>query len=159
MISVPLTFFGGIGGASKNGILIKGGNYMDSLAKVGTVVFDKTGTLTKGEFEVNAIHPDSVSVNRLLHLVAHVERFSTHPIAISLRNAYPNETDDCRVEISRDSRLWHQSKNKWGCRLCGQHKDDGCHWCYMASVSQGGEQSFMLPSTEFIRGILSSLTR
>ena len=98
VISVPLTFFGGIGGASKNGILIKGGNYMDSLAKVGTVVFDKIGTLTKGEFEVNAIHPDSVSANRLLHLAAHVERFSTHPIAISLRNAYPNETDDCRVE-------------------------------------------------------------
>lgn len=98
VISVPLTFFGGIGGASKNGILIKGGNYMDTLANVGTVVFDKTGTLTKGEFEVNAIHPNDIAANRLLHLAAHVERYSTHPIAISLRNAYAHEKDDCKVE-------------------------------------------------------------
>ncbi len=98
VISVPLTFFGGIGGASKNGILIKGGNYMDTLANVGTVVFDKTGTLTKGEFEVNAIHPNDIAANRLLHLAAHVERYSTHPIAISLRNTYAHEKDDCKVE-------------------------------------------------------------
>jgi Cd2+/Zn2+-exporting ATPase len=98
VISVPLTFFGGIGGASKNGILIKGGNYMETLAKIGTIVFDKTGTLTKGKFEVNAIHPNIINENQLLHLAAHVERFSTHPIAISLRNAYPNENDDCKIE-------------------------------------------------------------
>lgn len=98
VISVPLTFFGGIGGASRKGILIKGGNYIDTLAKVGTVVFDKTGTLTKGEFEVNAVHPEKVSEHHLLHIAAHVERFSTHPIAVSLRNAYPDEADDCTVE-------------------------------------------------------------
>lgn len=98
VISVPLTFFGGIGGASRQGILIKGANYMDTLSKLGTVVFDKTGTLTKGEFEVNAVHPDKLDGTRLLHLAAHVERFSTHPIAVSLRNAYPDEADGCSVE-------------------------------------------------------------
>lgn len=98
VISVPLTFFGGIGGASKNGILVKGANYMDTLSKLGTIVFDKTGTLTKGQFEVNAVHPDQFDETQLLHLAAHVERYSTHPIAISLKNAYPNEHDDCMVE-------------------------------------------------------------
>lgn len=98
VISVPLTFFGGIGGASKNGILVKGANYMDTLSKLGTIVFDKTGTLTKGQFEVNAVHPDQFDETQLLHLAAHVERYSTHPIAISLKNAYPNEHDDCTVE-------------------------------------------------------------
>lgn len=98
VISVPLTFFGGIGGASRNGVLIKGSNYMDTLSKLDTVVFDKTGTLTKGKFEVNAVHPDKLDKNTLLHLAAHVERYSTHPIAVSLRNAYPNENDDCSVE-------------------------------------------------------------
>ena len=98
VISVPLTFFGGIGGASRQGILIKGANYMDTLSKLGTVVFDKTGTLTKGEFEVEAVHPDKLSENELLHLAAHVERYSTHPIAVSLKNAYPNEADGCSVE-------------------------------------------------------------
>lgn len=98
VISVPLTFFGGIGGASKNGILVKGANYMDTLSKLGTVVFDKTGTLTKGQFEVNAVHPDQFDETQLLHLAAHVERYSTHPIAISLKNAYPNEHDSCTVE-------------------------------------------------------------
>jgi Cd2+/Zn2+-exporting ATPase len=98
VISVPLTFFGGIGGAGKKGILIKGGNYVETLSKLGTIVFDKTGTLTKGKFEVSAVHPDKINENQLLHLAAHVERFSTHPIAISLKNAYPNENDDCKVE-------------------------------------------------------------
>ena len=98
VISIPLTFFGGIGGASRHGILIKGSNYMDTLAKAGTVVFDKTGTLTHGVFKVNAIHPHECDEQRLLHLAAHVERFSTHPIALSLREAYPDEQDDCRVE-------------------------------------------------------------
>lgn len=98
VISVPLTFFGGIGGASKHGILIKGANFMDNLSKVGIVVFDKTGTLTKGKFEVEAIHPENISENKLLHLAAHVERHSTHPIAISLKDAFPNEDDGCLVE-------------------------------------------------------------
>ncbi len=98
VISVPLTFFGGIGGASKHGILVKGANYMDTLSKVGIVVFDKTGTLTKGKFEVSSIHPENISEEQLLHLAAHVERYSTHPIAISLRDAFPNENDGCTVE-------------------------------------------------------------
>lgn len=98
VISVPLSFVGGIGGASRRGILIKGANYMDALAKLSTVVFDKTGTLTKGVFEVTAVHPDNINETQLLHLAAHVERYSTHPIAVSLRNAYPDEHDDCSVE-------------------------------------------------------------
>jgi len=97
VISVPLTFFGGLGGASRKGILIKGSNLIDKLAGVKTVVFDKTGTLTEGVFEVTAIHPQLVTENELLHLAAHVERHSTHPIAMALRNAYPNEQDDCAI--------------------------------------------------------------
>jgi Cd2+/Zn2+-exporting ATPase len=97
VISVPLTFFGGIGGASKNGILVKGSNYMEALSRAGIVVFDKTGTLTKGVFAVTAVHPDTCDETKLLHLAAHVERYSTHPIAVSLRQAYPNEADDCTV--------------------------------------------------------------
>lgn len=98
VISVPLAFFGGIGGASKNGILIKGGRYMDTLSRAGVVVFDKTGTLTKGRFEVTAVHPENISETQLLHLAAHVEHLSTHPIAISLRNAFPNVNDGCVVK-------------------------------------------------------------
>ena len=98
VISIPLTFFAGIGGASREGILIKGANYIDRLSKTGVVVLDKTGTLTKGVFEVNAVHPVAQDENHLLHLAAHVERFSTHPIAASLRDAYPGEKDDCSVE-------------------------------------------------------------
>ena len=98
VISVPLTFFGGLGGASKKGILIKGSSLMDQLAKLQTVVFDKTGTLTEGVFEVTAVHPEVIDETELLHLAAHVERHSTHPIAMALRNAYPNEHDDCTVE-------------------------------------------------------------
>lgn len=98
VISIPLTFFAGIGGASHKGILIKGGNYMDALAKLSTVVFDKTGTLTRGTFDVEAIHPESLSEHELLHLAAHVERYSTHPIALALRMAYANEKDNCTVE-------------------------------------------------------------
>ena len=98
VISVPLTFFGGIGGASRRGILIKGANYMDVLAKVDTVVFDKTGTLTHGQFAVEAVHPDLVDEHQLLHLAAHVEHFSTHPIGAALRDAFPDEaTDGCQV--------------------------------------------------------------
>ena len=98
VISVPLTFFGGIGGASRKGILIKGANYIDVLSRTGIVVFDKTGTLTCGEFAVTAVHPDKYDENHLLHLAAHVEHYSTHPIGIALRNAFPDEaTDGCEV--------------------------------------------------------------
>ena len=98
VVSVPLTFFGGLGGASRQGILIKGSNYMDTLAKVGTVVFDKTGTLTRGEFAVEAVHPEDFSERDLLHLAAHVEHYSTHPIGEALRAAFPNEgTDGCSI--------------------------------------------------------------
>ena len=98
VISVPLTFFGGIGGASRKGILIKGANYMDTLAALDTVVFDKTGTLTHGQFVVEAVHPDLIDEHTLLHLAAHVEHFSTHPIGAALRDAFPNEaTDGCTV--------------------------------------------------------------
>ena len=98
VISVPLSFFGGIGGASSKGILIKGSNFLEALAKVGTVVFDKTGTLTEGVFDVTAVHPENIDEKELLHLAAHVERYSTHPIAVSLKHAYPNESDGCSVE-------------------------------------------------------------
>ncbi len=98
VISVPLTFFGGIGGASKQGILIKGSNFMDVLSKLDTIVFDKTGTLTHGQFAVEAVHPDLYNEHHLLHLAAHVEHFSTHPIGAALRDAFPDEaTDGCKV--------------------------------------------------------------
>ena len=97
VISVPLTFFGGIGGASRKGILIKGAAFLDTLARVKTVVFDKTGTLTEGVFQVTAVHPDRLDETELLHLAAHVERHSTHPVAAALRQAYPDEQDDCEV--------------------------------------------------------------
>ena len=98
VISVPLTFFGGIGGASRKGILIKGANYIDILSKLDTVVFDKTGTLTHGQFVVEAVHPDTCDEHQLLHLAAHVEHFSTHPIGAALRSAFPEEaTDGCEV--------------------------------------------------------------
>ena len=98
VISVPLTFFGGIGGASRHGILVKGANYLDVLSKVRTVVFDKTGTLTHGQFAVEAVHPDQFDEHQLLHLAAHVEHYSTHPIGAALRDAFPDEaTDGCTV--------------------------------------------------------------
>lgn len=98
VISVPLTFFGGIGGASRKGILVKGSNYMDVLARVGTVVFDKTGTLTCGQFAVTAVHPEKCDERHLLHLAAHVEHYSTHPIGAALRDAFPDEaTDGCKL--------------------------------------------------------------
>lgn len=100
VISIPLSFFAGIGGASRDGILIKGSNFLETLSKVTTVVMDKTGTLTRGSFEVDAVHSKNLDFDaeKLLHLAAHVERYSTHPIANSLRKAYPNERDDCTVE-------------------------------------------------------------
>ena len=98
VISIPLTFFGGIGGASRRGILVKGAAFLDTLARVRTVVFDKTGTLTEGVFAVTAVHPETLDEQELLHLAAHVERHSTHPIAAALLQAYPDEQDGCRVE-------------------------------------------------------------
>ena len=97
VISIPLSFFAGLGGASKQGVLVKGSNYMETLSEVKTIVFDKTGTLTKGTFTVTAVHPETITEEELLHMASHVERYSTHPIAQSLRNAYPNEKDDCSV--------------------------------------------------------------
>ena len=98
VISVPLSFFGGLGAASKRGVLIKGSNYVDALANLGVVVFDKTGTLTYGKFEVEAVHPTDFDERELLHLAAHVEHFSTHPIGAALRSAFPEEAaDGCEV--------------------------------------------------------------
>ena len=102
VISIPLSFFAGIGGASRQGVLVKGANYLETLSEVATVVFDKTGTLTKGVFAVTAVHPEKISEKELLHMAAHVERFSTHPIAESLRNAYEQENDDCKIEATEE---------------------------------------------------------
>lgn len=98
VISIPLAFFGGVGGAARKSILVKGSNHLEALSRLGTVVFDKTGTLTEGVFEVTAVHPETIGERDLLHLAAHVERYSTHPLAVSLRNAYPDEADGCSVE-------------------------------------------------------------
>ena len=115
VISVPLSFFGGIGGASRKGILIKGGNYMDALAKLSTVVFDKTGTLTKGVFMVTAVHPETIGTKDLLHLAAHAENYSTHPIASALRAAFSEEPfEDVKF-------------NDKGAARSGDTLADGCH--------------------------------
>lgn len=98
VISIPLSFFAGIGAASKIGVLVKGSVYLETLSKARTMVFDKTGTLTRGVFKVTAIHPAEMKERELLHLAAHVERYSRHPIAESLRAAYPEERDNCTVE-------------------------------------------------------------
>ena len=97
VISVPLSFFGGIGGASKSGILVKGGNYLEALSKTGYVVFDKTGTLTKGVFNVTAVHPDNCSEEKLVELAAYAESYSDHPIAKSVREAYNKDIDQSRI--------------------------------------------------------------
>ena len=102
VVSIPLSFFAGIGGASRQGVLVKGSNYLELLSQAGTVVFDKTGTLTKGVFEVAAIHPEKLDERELLHLAAHVERYSAHPIAASLRAAYADEADGCAVEDAEE---------------------------------------------------------
>ena len=147
VISIPLTFFAGIGGASHKGILIKGGNHMDALAKLSTVVFDKTGTLTHGSFEVEAVHPDTIDEKELLHLAAHVERFSTHPIAVALRNAYPNEADNCvvtdtkeiagqgitavingkTVSVGNDKMMATLGIKPHACKLCAHHTGTTVH--------------------------------
>lgn len=114
VISVPLTFFGGIGGASRRGILIKGANFMDSLSKVDSVVFDKTGTLTQGKFTVQAVHPHSCSEWQLLHLAAHVEHYSTHPIGAALRDAFPQSADDGCIISDIEEIAGHGAKAKVG---------------------------------------------
>ena len=97
VISIPLSFFGGIGGASKKGVLVKGSNYLEALAETEIVVFDKTGTLTKGVFNVQEIHPEGVSKEELLELTAHAESYSNHPISLSLKRAYSKEIDNVRI--------------------------------------------------------------
>ena len=97
VISIPLSFFGGLGASSKAGVLIKGSNYLESLASLETLLFDKTGTLTEGVFEVTALHSDDIKKVHLLHLASHAERFSSHPLAQSLREAYEKEADDCSI--------------------------------------------------------------
>ena len=102
VISVPLAFFSAVGGAGRAGILVKGSNFIEALAKTSCVLFDKTGTLTRGVFEVVAVHPEVIAENELLHLAAHVERYSTHPAAEALRRAYPKENDECIIESSEE---------------------------------------------------------
>ncbi|MBR0069989.1 MAG: heavy metal translocating P-type ATPase, partial [Synergistaceae bacterium] len=102
VISVPLAFFSAVGGAGRAGILVKGSNFIETLAKASCVLFDKTGTLTRGVFEVVAVHPEIITENELLHLAAHVERYSTHPAGEALRRAYPDENDECIIESSEE---------------------------------------------------------
>jgi len=102
VISIPLSFFCGIGGAGHVGILIKGGNYMEALARAKTIVFDKTGTLTHGVFEVEAVHPNQLSEQELLHLAAHVEQYSNHPIAAALRNAHKGTSCECKIKNTKE---------------------------------------------------------
>lgn len=102
VISVPLSFFGGIGGASKSGILVKGGNYLEALANSEIVVFDKTGTLTKGVFRVTSVHPENFPEDKLVELAAYAESYSTHPIAKSIAEAYKGEIDSARITESNE---------------------------------------------------------
>ena len=102
VISIPLTFFAGIGASGRRGILVKGSNFLEMLSDLSCVVFDKTGTLTRGVFEVTAVHPEIIGGNELLHLAAHVERYSLHPAADALRRAYPSESDSCRVDEAEE---------------------------------------------------------
>ncbi len=118
VMSVPLTFFGGIGGASRQGILIKGSSFIDMLNKVRTVVFDKTGTLTEGQFQVEVIHPEDISADELLHLAAHVEHYSTHPIAIALKEAWKDTCTDCEVSEVKETAGQGLSAMVNGKRVC-----------------------------------------
>lgn len=102
VISVPLSFFGGIGGAARCGILVKGGNYLEALSKTGTVVFDKTGTLTKGVFRVTSICPEGMTENELIEIAALAESYSNHPISKSLREAYGKEIDNSRISSTEE---------------------------------------------------------
>ena len=141
VISVPLSFFGGIGAASRRGILIKGSGYMDTLANLGTVVFDKTGTLTHGEFAVEAVHPSDFDEHELLHLAAHVEHFTTHPIGAALRDAFPSEaTDGCKIEDVEEIAGHGIRAKVSGCTVCvgnGKMMEDiglEAHNCHLAGT-------------------------
>ena len=98
VISIPLSFFGGIGGASRIGILIKGSNYLEKISKIDTILFDKTGTLTKGIFSVQKVQPINISKNKLLELVAYAENYSNHPIATAIKNIYTKQIDTKRIK-------------------------------------------------------------
>lgn len=141
VISVPLSFFGGIGAASRRGILIKGSGYMDTLANLGTVVFDKTGTLTHGEFAVEAVHPSDFDEHELLHLAAHVEHFTTHPIGAALRNVFPSEAiDGCKIEEVEEITGRGIRAKVSGCTVCvgnGKMMEDiglEAHNCHLAGT-------------------------
>ena len=145
VVSIPLSFFAGIGAASRQGVLVKGSNYLEILSETKTVVFDKTGTLTKGAFEVTAIHPDGISEEELLHMAAHVERHSTHPIANSVRLAYAHEADDCdisdveeiaghgimatvngkRIAVGNEKLMDKVGANAHECERCLEHQHHG----------------------------------
>ncbi|MBQ3586829.1 MAG: cadmium-translocating P-type ATPase [Synergistaceae bacterium] len=102
VVSVPLAFFAAVGGAGRRGILVKGGIFVERLAELSAVIFDKTGTLTRGVFEVSSVKAEAMTENELLHIAAHAERYSTHPAALALRRAYPNEADGCTVEDAEE---------------------------------------------------------
>lgn len=132
VVSVPLTFFGGIGAASKEGILIKGSAYIDTLSTLDTVAFDKTGTLTEGVFEVLAVHPQTIGEKELLHLASHVEMHSTHPIAAALRAAYPSEDDGCVItdikEIAGQGICAHVNGKSVAVGNCALMESVGASW-------------------------------
>ena len=132
VVSVPLAFFGGIGAASKEGILIKGSAYIDTLSTLDTVAFDKTGTLTEGVFEVLAVHPQTISEKDLLHLASHVEMHSTHPIAAALRAAYPSEDDGCVItdvkEIAGQGICAHVNGKSVAVGNCALMESVGAFW-------------------------------
>ena len=136
VISVPLSFFGGIGGASRQGILVKGGNYLEALAHVDTVVFDKTGTLTRGVFHVTAVHPRHVTSEELLEAAALAESYSDHPIAHSLREAYGKPLDNSRLSSVEELSGRGVCAQIDGEKVCvGNHKlmaESGseCHRCH-----------------------------
>lgn len=141
VISVPLSFFGGLGAASKRGVLIKGSNFVDALARLGVVVFDKTGTLTYGKFEVEAVHPTDFDERELLHLAAHVEHFSTHPIGAALRSAFPAEASDgCEVaNVEEIAGRGVRAEVAWRTVCVGNSKmmdDLGVEWhdCHLAGT-------------------------
>ena len=132
VVSVPLTFFGGIGAASKEGILIKGSAYIDTLSTLDTVAFDKTGTLTEGVFEVLAVHPQTIGEKDLLHLASHVDMHSTHPIAAALRAAYPSEDDGCVItdikEIAGQGICAHVNGKSVAVGNCALMESVGASW-------------------------------
>ena len=102
VISIPLGFFGGIGGSSKMGVLVKGSNYLEALAKTEVVVFDKTGTLTEGVFEVQKVEPVGISKEELIKLAAHAESYSNHPISMSLKRAYNKDIDEKLISETKE---------------------------------------------------------